>query len=48
MKESDFRCEASVRFLLNCCDQQVTNVKTSQSTDISVLTSGGVVSGAAS
>jgi hypothetical protein len=37
MKENHFRCETSVGFLSNCCDEEVTRSRSSQSTDTSEL-----------
>jgi hypothetical protein len=37
MKENDFRCEVSVGFLLNCCDERGHTCDASQSTENSEL-----------
>jgi hypothetical protein len=48
MKENDFRCEGSVEFLLNSCEEKVTRVTTPQPADNSELTGCKVVSTVAS
>ncbi len=37
MKENHFRCETSVGFLSNCCDEEITRPRSSQSTGALVV-----------